>query len=55
MPVILVTAHNDKEIRAQAAEAGVFAFLSKPVDADALIATVNSAIVQGAAVSCAEQ
>ena len=44
MPVILVTAHNDKDIRAQAQEAGVFAFLAKPVDADALMIAVNGAI-----------
>jgi FixJ family two-component response regulator len=55
MPVILVTAHNDKEIRAQANEAGVFAFLAKPVDGDALMAAVASAIARSRAMQCSEQ
>ena len=55
MPVILVTAHNDRDIRAQADEAGVFAFLAKPVDADALMATVTSAIARSRGMSCMKQ
>ncbi len=55
MPVILVTAHNDKEIRAQAAEAGVFAFLPKPVDIDALMAAVTSATARSRAMADTEQ
>jgi FixJ family two-component response regulator len=55
MPVILVTAHNDKEIRAQANEAGVFAFLAKPVDGDALMAAVTSAIARSRAMKYTEQ
>lgn len=49
LPVILVTAHSDKDIRAQARDAGVFAFLAKPVDSDALIAAVHCAIARGKA------
>lgn len=44
MPVILVTAHNDKDTRTQATEAGVFAFLSKPVDSGLLMDAVADAI-----------
>jgi two-component system, LuxR family, response regulator FixJ len=55
MPVILVTAHNDKDIRAQADQAGVFAFLAKPVDSDALMAAVNSAIARKGGMRCAEE
>jgi two-component system, LuxR family, response regulator FixJ len=55
MPVILVTAHNDKDIRAQADEAGVFAFLAKPVDAGVLMAAVTSAIARSGAMSCTKQ
>jgi two-component system, LuxR family, response regulator FixJ len=55
MPVILVTAHNDKDTRAQAHDAGVFAFLAKPVDADALMATVSSAIARRGAMTCTKQ
>ena len=55
IPVILVTAHNDKDIRAHADEAGVFAFLAKPVDADALMAAVTSAMSRGSAMPGATQ
>jgi two-component system, LuxR family, response regulator FixJ len=55
MPVILVTAHNDRNIRAQADEAGVFAFLAKPVDAAVLVAAVTSAVARGGAMSCMKQ
>lgn len=47
MPVILVTAHNDKEIRAQAKDAGVFAFLAKPVDGNELMTAVADAVSFG--------
>lgn len=52
MPVILVTAHSDKEIRAQAQDAGVYAFLAKPVDGDALLAAIGSAIAQSRTTQC---
>lgn len=52
LPVILVTAHNDREIRAQAKDAGVFAFLAKPVDSDALMDAVMSAIARSANDRC---
>jgi len=47
LPVILVTAHDDKDIRAQAAGAGVFVFLAKPVDSGALLTAVADAIASG--------
>jgi len=47
IPVILVTAHSDKDIRTQARDAGVFAFLAKPVDSDALLTAVGDAIAHG--------
>ncbi len=49
MPVILITAQSDKEIRAQAEEAGVFAFLAKPVAGDELMAAIDSAIARSGA------
>jgi two-component system, response regulator, stage 0 sporulation protein F len=36
LPVMMVTAYGDEERRRQAAEAGAFQFLSKPVDFDLL-------------------
>ena len=36
LPVMMVTAYGDEERRRQAAEAGAFQFLSKPVDFDFL-------------------
>ncbi len=55
MPVILVTAQNDQNIRAQANEAGVFALLAKPVDAATLMAAVTSAMVRSGEMSCMKQ
>lgn len=42
-PVVILTAHGDGDARAQALRAGAVAFLQKPFDSDALIATVTSA------------
>jgi len=36
LPIMMVTAYGDEERRRQAAEAGAFQFLSKPVDFDLL-------------------
>jgi two-component system, LuxR family, response regulator FixJ len=44
MPVILVTAHSDKDIRAQAEAAGVFAFLAKPVAVEDLMQVIARAV-----------
>ena len=52
MPVILATAQSDKDIRAQAAEAGVYAFLAKPVDTGALLAAIEGAIVRSKETPC---
>ena len=44
MPVILVTGREDDDTRAQATAAGVSAYFCKPVDGDALIAAIASAL-----------
>jgi len=44
MPVILMTGRGDDEIRARAHAAGVAAYLDKPIDADRLIAAIESAV-----------
>ena len=44
LPAILITGQNDREIRAQAIEIGVIAFLPKPIASDALIAAIGSAL-----------
>jgi two-component system, LuxR family, response regulator FixJ len=49
IPVILITAYNDKTIRAQAEKAGVFAFLAKPVAAPELMSAIAEAVSQAAA------
>jgi FixJ family two-component response regulator len=43
IPVILVSAQNDPEVKARAQRAGAFAFLEKPVD-DRLIDTIGQAL-----------
>jgi len=48
MPVILVTAHNDTDVRAQAEAAGVFAFLAKPVAVPDLMSAIASAVSRAA-------
>ena len=44
LPVIFVTAYPEASVRSRALESGAFGFFSKPVDADALGACVESAI-----------
>ena len=43
IPVIIVSAQSDPEVRARARRAGAFAFLEKPVD-DRLIDTIGQAL-----------
>jgi two-component system, LuxR family, response regulator FixJ len=44
MPAILITGGSDKDVRAQAREIGVFAFLAKPVAGDELMAAIGGAL-----------
>jgi DNA-binding NtrC family response regulator len=44
IPVIVLTAHGDAESTVQAMQTGAYDFLVKPVDADAVLATVMRAI-----------
>jgi two-component system response regulator FixJ len=44
MPVILITGRGDEGLRAQALEAGVAAFLEKPVASELLIRTIRNAL-----------
>ena len=47
IPVIVVTAQDPAVAEQKAREYGAFAFLQKPVKADALIATIRGALGQG--------
>ena len=44
IPTIIVTAHGDDTSRAWALGAGAVAFMRKPFDGDALLATIKSAL-----------
>lgn len=44
VPVIILTAYGDAESTVQAMQAGAYDFLVKPVDADAVLSTVNRAL-----------
>lgn len=44
LPVILVTGRGDSSIKARALDAGVAAYLDKPIDAMRLIAAIDRAI-----------
>lgn len=55
MPVILVTAHSDKEIRTQAEAAGVFAFLAKPVAVEELMQVIAKAVSRPASQPYAQE
>ena len=43
IPTIIVTAHADGAVRARCESAGVFAFLSKPLQESALLAAIEAA------------
>jgi FixJ family two-component response regulator len=47
IPIIFVTAYEDKESRGRAMQAGAVAFLSKPFSDEQLIQTVRSALGHG--------
>jgi FixJ family two-component response regulator len=44
VPVIVITGHNSDESRERAMRAGAAAYLRKPVDAEALLAAIASAM-----------
>jgi FixJ family two-component response regulator len=44
IPIVFMSAHDEPETRLRAMQAGAFAFLSKPVNDEALVNTVRSAI-----------
>lgn len=47
MPVILFTGQGDNSLRAQAREAGVAAFLEKPIGGDLLLSAIRDALRNG--------
>src|SRR5215468_11155774 len=42
IPTIFITAHGDDKLRRQALQAGAIAFVAKPFDDDALVASVRA-------------
>jgi len=44
VPTILITAHPDEATRRRALQAGVVAFLAKPVDSETLLACLGEAV-----------
>lgn len=48
LPIIILTAHGDEDARKRALGAGAVAFVSKPVDGEALINVVEAALEHGA-------
>lgn len=51
LPVIVLTAHSDEEVRRRSFAAGASAFLAKPFQADALVQTVAEYLGHGASLS----
>jgi FixJ family two-component response regulator len=47
LPIIFITAHEDRDARAQAVEAGALAFLYKPFDEQDLLNAINVALEHG--------
>ena len=50
LPVIFITGRGDAEVRARALEAGVVAFLEKPVSEAVLMNAIHTAIASGTTV-----
>ena len=48
LPVIIVTAHGDTAMAVRAMKAGAFDFIEKPIDNQALLDTVQKALLQSA-------
>lgn len=44
IPTILITGHPDDDVRSRALQAGVFRYLTKPVDGEDLLVCVRSAL-----------
>ena len=44
IPIIFITAHGDEDMRMQALRAGAAAFLTKPIDGEALLQRVRAAL-----------
>src|SRR6266566_7131565 len=49
MPIIFITGHGDVPMTVQAMKAGAVEFLTKPIDDDALLSAIKSAIKRSAA------
>jgi FixJ family two-component response regulator len=49
IPVVMLTAHGDEDVRRRCLSAGAVAFLTKPFQTDALLTAVRSALGPGAA------
>jgi len=47
IPIVFVSAHDDPAFRRQALQSGAFAFLGKPVNDEALLEAIRSAIKPG--------
>ena len=47
IPVVILTAHGDDEVRHRSLQAGAAAFLSKPFNGNALLDAVRTALGQG--------
>jgi FixJ family two-component response regulator len=47
IPIIFITAYDDKESRQRAMQAGAVAFLGKPFSDERLLQTIRSALRQG--------
>jgi FixJ family two-component response regulator len=54
LPVVFISAHHDIPSTVQAIKAGARDFLLKPIDAQALLATIESALALAAAAPCRE-
>ena len=50
MPIIFITGHGDVPMTVQAMKAGAVEFLTKPIDDDALLSAIKSAVKRSAAV-----
>jgi FixJ family two-component response regulator len=44
IPIVFITAHGDEEMRIEALRAGAVEFLMKPVDKNALLASIRAAL-----------
>jgi FixJ family two-component response regulator len=47
IPTVLITAHADESLRAQALRAGVVCYLTKPFHEDDLLGCIRSALAHG--------